>query len=133
KDARFDAFGRADPLRPARVRLRPLTPDSPATAALKATCRARKDLVTHRVAVANQLREHLKRVFPGAVGLFTDLDSPPSLKLSRPFDSQDRADWLSTKRRGAWLASAGYCGRAAPAVLQAGLTTAPRGATGDVS
>ena len=46
---------------------------------LRATCRARKDLIAHRVAVANQLREHLNRVFPGAVGLFADLDSPISL------------------------------------------------------
>jgi hypothetical protein len=31
------------------------------------------------VSVANQLREHLKRVFPGALGLFEDLDSAISL------------------------------------------------------
>ena len=98
KDDRFDAFVLADTLRTDRARLRPLTPDSPATVALKATCRARKDLIAHRVAVANQLREHLKRVFPAVVGLFADLDSPISLKFLRRFDSQDRADWLSTKR-----------------------------------
>ncbi len=131
KDDRFDAFVLADTLRTDRARLRPLTPDSPATAALRATCRARKDLVTHRVAVANQLREHLKRVFPGAVGLFADIDSPISLKFLRRFDSQDRADWLSTKRLAAWLASVGYCGRVDPAVLHAALAAAPRGATGD--
>ena len=131
KDDRFDAFVLADTLRTDRARLRPLTPDSPATAALKATCRARKDLVTHRVAVANQLREHLKRVFPGVVGLFADLDSPISLKFLRRFDSQDRADWLSTKRLAAWLTSVGYCGRVDPAVLHARLAAAPRGATGD--
>jgi len=33
------------------------------------------------VAVANQLREHLKGVFPGPIGLFEDLDSPISLKF----------------------------------------------------
>ena len=131
KDDRFDAFVLADTLRTDRARLRPLIPDSPATAALRATCRARKDLITHRVAVTNQLREHLKRVFPGAVGLFADLDSPISLKFLRRFDSQDRADWLSTKRLAAWLASVGYCGRVDPAVLHARLTAAPRGATGD--
>jgi transposase len=70
--------------------------------------------------------------FPGreAVGLFADLDSPISLKFLRRFESQDRADWLSTKRLAAW-ASVGYCGRVDPAVLQARLTAAPRGATGD--
>jgi transposase len=131
KDDRFDAFVLADTLRTDRARLRLLTPDSPATVALRATCRARKDLIAHRVAVANQLREHLKRVFPGAVGLFAELDSPISLKFLRRFDSQDRADWLPTKRLAAWLASVGYCGRVDPAVLQARLTAAPRGATGD--
>jgi len=131
KDDRFDAFVLADTLRTDRARLRPLTPDSPATLALKATCRARKDLIAHRVAVANQLREHLKRVFPAAVGLFAELDSPISLKFLRRFDSQDRADWLSTNRLAAWLASVGYCGRVDPAVLHARLAAAPRGATGD--
>ncbi len=130
KDDRFDAFVLADTLRTDRARLRPLVPDSPATAALRATCRARKDLVSHRVAVANQLREHLKRVFPGAVGLFADLDSAISLTFLTRFDCQDRADWLTPKRLGAWLDSVGYPGRTDPGTLHARLTTAPRGATG---
>ena len=56
----------ADALRTDRARLRPLTPDSPDTCTLRRACRARKDLVAHQVSLANQLREHLKRVFPGA-------------------------------------------------------------------
>ena len=114
KDDRFDAFVLADTLRTDRARLRPLVPNSPATAALRATCRARKDLVMHRVAVANQLREHLKRVFPGALGLFEDLDSAISLKFLIRFDCQDRADWLTPKRLGTWLKSVGYTGRTEP-------------------
>ena len=47
------------------------------------------------MAVANQLREHLKGVFPGPIGLFEDLDSPISLKFVTRFDCQDRADWLT--------------------------------------
>ena len=117
KDDRFDAFVLADTLRTDRARLR--------------TCRARKDLVTHRVAVANQLRAHLHRVFPGAVGLFRDLDSPISLAFLTRFDCQDRVDWLSPKRLAAWLASVGYCGRVDPAVLHTRLAAAPRGATGE--
>ena len=108
--------------------LRPLTPDSPATVTLRQACRARKDLVAHRVGLANQLREHLRRVFPGAVGLFADIDSQISLTFLARFDCQDRADWLSPKRLAAWLASVGYCGRTDPAVLHARLTAAPRGA-----
>ena len=130
KDDRFDTFVLADTLRTDRARLRPLIPDSAATAALRATCRARKDLVIHRVAVANQLREHLKRVLPGAVGLFADLDSAISLTFLTRFDCQDRADWLTPKRLGAWLDSVGYPGRTDPGTLHARLTAAPRGATG---
>jgi transposase len=50
--------------------LRPLTPDSPATVTLRATVRARKDLVNHRVALCNQLRAHLQAFYPAPVGLF---------------------------------------------------------------
>ena len=94
------------------------------------TCRARKDLVAHRVAVANQLRAHLKIVFPGAVGLFADLDSAIGLTFLARFDCQDRADWLSVKRLAAWLASVGYSGRTDPCVLHRRLTGAPRGTAG---
>ncbi len=130
KDDRF-AFVLADTLRTDRARLRPLTPDSEATVALRRACRARKDLVNHRVAVANQLRAHLRNAFPGAVGLFAEIDSPISLAFLTRFDTQDRADWLSPKRMAAWLTSVGYCGRVDPAVLHAHLTAAPRGAVGD--
>jgi transposase len=131
KDDRFDAFVLADTLRTDRARLRPLVPDSPATMALRAMCRARKDLVAHRVGLTNQLREHLKRVFPGAIGLFRHLDAAISLKFLTRFDCQDRADWLTAKRLGAWLASVGYPGRTDAATMHARLIAAPRGATGD--
>jgi len=120
----------ADTLRTDRARLSPLTPNGPQTAVLRALVRARKDLVIHRVAVANQLREHLKRVYPGPIGLFDALDSPISLRFLTRFDCQDRADWLTPKRLGAWLATMGYRGRTDPAVLHARLTASPRGATG---
>jgi transposase len=102
KDDRFDAFvlALADTLRTDRARLRSLTPDSPATVALRRACRARRDLVGHRVAVANQLRAHLQAVFPGAAGLFAGIDSLISLKFLARFDCQERADWLSPA---AWL------------------------------
>jgi transposase len=131
KDDRFDAFVLADVLRTDRLRLRPLVPDTPATVTLRRTCRARKDLVAHRIAVTNRLRAHLKAVFPAVVGLFADLDSPISLAFLARFDCQDRADWLSPKRLAAWLRAAGYSGRKDPADLYARLAVAPRGATGD--
>src|SRR5207253_1509057 len=97
KDDRFDAFVLADTLRTDRTRLRRLVPNSPATVTLRAACRARKDLVGHRIALANQLRAHLQRSFPGPVGLFTEIDSPISLRFLARFDCQGSADWLSPK------------------------------------
>lgn len=130
KDDRFDAFVLADTLRTDRARLHPLLPDTPATISLRQTCRARKSLVAHPVAVANQLRAHLMIVFPGAVGLFADIDSAISLAFLTRFDCQDRADWLSVTRLSNWLSSVGYSGRTHPRELHRRLTSAPRGATG---
>jgi transposase len=130
KDDRFDAFVLADVLRTDRHRLRPLAPDTPATVCLRATCRARKDLIGHRVALTNQLRAHLQLAFPGAIGLFADLDSPISLRFLGRFPNQQAADWLSPKRLAAWLAAAGYCGRKPATQLHAHLVAAPRGAVG---
>jgi transposase len=130
KDDHFDAYVLADVLRTDRRRLRALERDTDATLTLRATCRARKDLVGHRIALTNQLRAHLQICFPGVVGLFAELDSPISLAFLRRFPDQTRADWLSPKRLAAWLASVGYCGRTDPAVLHERLTRAPRGLTG---
>jgi transposase len=130
KDDRFDAYVLADTLRTDRARLRPLVPDRDDTVALRRSCRARKDLVKHRVAVANQLRAHLRNMLPGVVGLFQDLDSAISLAFLTRFDTQDKIDWLSPKRLGDWLAKQGYSGRVDPAVLHQRLLDAPRGATG---
>ena len=129
KDDRFDAFVLAGTLRTDRARLRPLTPDSPPAVALRRACRARKDLVSHRVAVAGQLRP-TGNVFPGGASLFADLGSPVSLAFLARSGTQDRADWLTPARLGKWLAGIGYSGRTDPAVLHARLAAAPRGLTG---
>jgi transposase len=131
KDDRFDAYVLADTVRTDRRRLRPLVRDTEATTALRAACRARKDLVSHRVAVANQLRAHLQIVYPAAAGLFAQIDSEISLRFLERFPSQDRADWLTVRRLAAWLRAAGYSGRTDPAVLHARLVGAPRGLLGD--
>jgi len=130
KDDRFDAYVLADVVRTDRRRLRPLLIDQPVTTALRQTVRARRDLVAHRVAVANQLRAHLQICFPGAVGLFADIDSDISLRFLERFPTQDRANWLSVKRWAAWLSSVGYSGRTLPETLHQRLTAAPVGATG---
>jgi transposase len=125
KDDRFDAYVLADVVRTDSRRLRTLECDSPATTALRATVRARRDLVAHRVAVANQLRAHLQLAFPGAVGLFHDIDSAISLAFLTRFPSAAKAARLTEKRLAAWLNSVGYSGRTDPATLHARLCTAP--------
>ncbi|WP_051800110.1 IS110 family RNA-guided transposase [Catenuloplanes japonicus] len=131
KDDRFDAYVLADTVRTDRRRLTPLLLDSEPTIALRKLCRARKDLVAHRVAVTNQLRAHLQTALPAVVDLFASLDSAVSLRFITRFTSQDALDRLSPKRLAAWLASVGYCGRADPAALHARVTDAARGADGE--
>lgn len=131
KDDRFDAFVLADTLRTDRSRLRSLIPDTPATQTLRRASRARKDLVAHRVGLANQLRAHLQAVYPAPVGLFSALDSQTSLAFLTRFPSQSKSDWLSVKRLAAWLKSVSYSGHVDPEILYARLVAAPRGTTGD--
>jgi transposase len=130
KDDRFDAFVLADVLRSDGHRLASLTPDSSATIGLRALVRARKDLVKHRIALGNQLRANLLAAFPGAVGLFAEIDSSISLTFLTRFCSIHRAAWLSDKRMAAWLAAVGYSGRQTPEQLMAHLRSAPAGLTG---
>jgi transposase len=131
KDDRFDAYVLADTIRTDRRRLTPLLLDSQATTALRKLCRARKDMVAHRIAVANQLRSHLSIALPAAVDLFRDIDSAISRAFLTRFTTQDAIDWLSVKRLAAWLASVGYSGRTDPARLYERINAAPSGATGD--
>lgn len=131
KSDRSDAYVLADCLRTDGHRWRSLEPDSPATVTLRSYVRARKDLVETRVAVANQLRAHLRIVFPGVVGLFSDIDSPISLRFLQRFPSATRAGWLSEKRLGAWLQANSYSGRKTPTELHHRLLTAPSGVLGD--
>ena len=130
KDDRYDAYILADVVRTDRRRLRPLVRDSAATTAMRTTVRARRDLVEHRVAAANQLRAHLQIVFPGATGLFAAIDSAITLTFLERFSTQAKADWLSPKRLGAWLSSVSYTGHTDPGILHTRLLAAPQGTTG---
>jgi len=131
KDDRFDSYVLADTLRTDRARLRPLIPDAPATAALRAAVRARKDLVAHRIGAANQLRAHLAVAFPAAIGLFHELDGPLSLAFLARFGSQDAAAGLDEDAIVGWLSTLPARGNPAPpGVLCARLRAAPPGAAG---
>lgn len=114
KDDRFDAFVLADALRTDAGRWAVVQPDTPETIALRMLVRARQDLVGHRIAVANQLLAVLQHNFPGAVGLFSQLDIPISLAFLRRFPSEAKAAWLSELRMAHWLKANGYCGRHTP-------------------
>lgn len=131
KSDRSDAYVLADCLRTDGHRWRSLEPDTPATVTLRGHVRARKDLVETRVATANQLRAHLRTVFPGAVGLFSHLDSPISLRFLERFPSAEHATWLSEKRLAAWLRANNYPGRLPTARLYQHLTNAAPGTRGD--
>jgi transposase len=105
-------------------------PTDPHRPSLRSAGRARKDLLTHRVGLANQLRAHLESYYPGPVGLFADLDSITRLRFLTRFGCQDDAGWLTPSRLGTSLRHVGYTGRKDPAVLHARLAAAPRGASG---
>ena len=131
KDDRADAYILADVLRTDGQRLRPLLPDNPATTALRASVRARKDLVHTRVGLVQQLEAHLALVFPGALGLFSRLDSPIAEAFLTRFPSAAEAAWLSPVRFEAWLAKRGYGGRRSGAGFHARMTAAPAGVSGE--
>jgi transposase len=131
KDDRFDAYMLADTVRTDRRRLTPLCRDSEPTVALRQLCRARKDLVSHRVAVANQLRAHLSIALPAVLGLFTSIEAPVSRRFVTQFPTQDAVDQLTAEALVAWLKTARYRGRTDPATLHQRILDAPRGATGD--
>ena len=70
--------------------------------------RARRDLVEHRVAAANQLRAHLQIVFPGVVGLFAapGLPHQPGLPRAVHHPGQGRLAHPDPARRTGWPRSA---------------------------
>lgn len=133
KDDHFDAFVLADALRTDGGRWRVVEPDSPETLALRTLVRARADLIAHRIAVANQLLAILRHSFPGAIGLFHQLDIPISLAFLRRFPSQEKAAWLSERRMSHWLQANGYCGRQSARQMVEHLNDATEGHVGDAA
>jgi transposase len=104
KSDRFDAYVLAELARTDRHRFRALAPDSDDTRALRALTRSREDLVAHRTALTQQLRAELERSWPGAIGLFAELDSPISLAFLVRYPSPHDARALGERRLQAFLA-----------------------------
>jgi transposase len=122
-----DAYILADVLRTDGHRFRPLRPASDELRALRALVRTRTDLVTERVALANQLRALLDSFWPGAVAIFADIDSPIALAFLERFPTPDSARTLGPKRLAAFLARNAYCGRRSPQLLLDRLRSAAQG------
>jgi transposase len=128
----FDAFVLAELARTDMHRLRLLRPDGDETRALRALTRAREDLVGQRIALANQLRAQLEAFWPGASGIFKEIDSPIALAFLERYPSPLDARGLGEKRLAGFLARHGYCGRKSASELLARLRLAPEGRAGEL-
>ena len=126
-----DAYMLADVLRTDGHRFRPLTPVSDEIKALRALVRARDDLVTQRVALANQLRSLPEGSWPGAAAIFAAVDSPIALAFVGRYPTPESAGRLGEKRLASFMAQHGYCGRRSAAELLARLRAAPTGLAGE--
>ncbi|HZS32951.1 MAG TPA: IS110 family transposase [Methylomirabilota bacterium] len=126
-----DGYLLADLLRTDGHRFRPLCPPSDETRALRALVRGRDDLVAQRVALANQLRALLDRFWPGAAGVFADIDSPIALAFLARYPTPQTAERLGERRLAQFLRRHAYCGRRSAAELLARLRQAPAGRAGE--
>lgn len=132
KSDRFDAFVLAELARTDHQRFRPLAGDGDETRALRALTRAREDLVTTRVQLANQLRAELERGWPGAARIFSEVDSPIALAFLERYPGPGDARGLGERRLAAFLARHGYCGRRSATELLARLKAAPAVVLGEL-
>jgi len=129
KSDRFDAFVLAELARTDSHRFRPLVPDRDETKALKALTRAREDLVSARVELANQLRAQLETFWPGAL-VFGAVDSAISLAFLKRYPSPEDARGLGERRMAVFLQRNAYSGRTPAAELVARMNAAPKGTAG---
>lgn len=132
KSDRFDAFVLAELARTDSHRFRALAGDSDQTKALRALTRAHQDAVWTRVALANQLRAELERVWPGATRIFAAIDSPIALAFLTRYPSPTDAQQLTHRQLAALLRRQRYCGHRSPDELLQRLRSAPAGAAGAV-
>lgn len=127
-----DAQVIAEYLRLRAHRLRPATPLSEHTTALRTVSRARTDLVQARVAATNQLAALLDGLWPGAKEVFADVASAISLAFLTRYPSPAHAGGLGERRMAAFLTKHGYSGRRTATELLSRLRAAPAGTTSPV-
>jgi transposase len=124
-----DAAVIAEYLRLRSHRLRPATPYSAQTNALRTVTRTRDDIVQLRVAATNQLTALLDAHWPGATTIFADIESPIALDFLTRYPTAAAAAHLGEKRLAAFCVKHGYSGRRAAAELLTRLRSAPAGTT----
>jgi transposase len=127
-----DAYLLADLLRTDGHRFRTLTPLSDETKALRGLVRVRADLVTQRVAAANQLRGLLEQFWPGPIELFAEIDSPIALAFLERYPTPRSARSLGLNRMAGFLVEHRYSGRRPAAELLERLRSAPISVAGEL-
>jgi transposase len=127
-----DAAVIAEYLRLRHHRLRPVTPYSSQTKALRTVVRTRDDLVDMRVTATNQLAALLDAHWPGAKEIFADIESPIALAFLRRYPTAAAAAHLGEKRLAGFLTKNGYSGKRPATLLLARLRRAPAGTTDPV-
>lgn len=126
-----DACMLADLLRTDGHRFRSPMPAFDETKAPRALVRGRGDLVSQRVALANQLRSLLESFRPGAGAIFAAIDRPTALAFVARYPTPDSASRLGEKRMASFMAQHACCGRRSPAEPLARLRAAPTGLASD--
>jgi transposase len=124
-----DAAVIAEYLRLRAHRLRPATPYSAKTRALRTVVRTRGDLVQLRVAATNQLAALLDAHWPGGKAIFADVESPIALAFLTRHPTAAHAAHLGEKRLAAFCVKHGYSGRRPAPELLRRLRAAPAGTT----
>lgn len=127
KSDSFDSFVLGELARTDSHRYRVLVPNSDQTKALRALSRAREDLVGTRVALANELRAQLQCFWPGAAGVFAEIDSPIALAFLKRYPTPAAARGLGEQRMAQFLARHSYSGRKSPRELLGRLHSAAQG------
>ncbi len=127
KSDRFDAFVLAELARADHHRFRTLVPDSDAMKALRALTRGRRELMSARRTLANQLRAELERCWPGAIRAFPDLHRQIALAFLQRWPTAADASRLTERQLASFLARQRYSGRRPAAQLLDKLRTAPTG------
>jgi transposase len=130
KSDRFDAMVLCELARTDRHRFPALASCRDETTALKALVRTREDLVTARVALANQLRAHLDAFWPGGARIFASIDSPIGLAFLERYPSPHDAKGLGEKRLEGFLQRHAYSGGRPASILLKRLRNAPTSVAG---